>query len=53
MIVIMKGFAARRSDEELYRIEEQIHLHAWLIASWVDAKFLLMSPWSMESSTSI
>ena len=51
--MIMKGFAAGQSDEELYRIEEQIHLHARLIASWVDAKFLLMSPWSMEPSTGI
>lgn len=49
----MKGFAAGQSDEELYGIEEQIHLHARLIASWVDAKFLLMSPWSMEPSTGI
>lgn len=40
--MIVEGFAASRSDEELDHIEEQVCPHARLIVSQVEVKFLLM-----------
>jgi hypothetical protein len=48
--VIIEGFAAGRSDKELDNIGEQVRPHARSIASWVDVKFLLIGPWSLEPS---
>jgi mevalonate kinase len=45
-----EGFTVGWSDKELDNIEEQVHHHAQSIASRVDVKFLLMGPWSLESS---
>lgn len=42
--VIVEGFAAGHSDEELDDIEEQVRPHAWSIASLIDTKFILIRP---------
>lgn len=39
--VIAEGFTVDRSDEDLDAIEEKVHPHARMLASWVDVKMLL------------
>jgi hypothetical protein len=44
VVVIVDGYAADRSDEELDVNEEQVHPHAQSTASWVDVRSLLIAP---------
>lgn len=51
--MIEESFTTGRSNDELDCIEEHVHPHARLIVGWVNIRFLLMGPWSLESSASV
>lgn len=50
--VIVEGYAASRSDEELDTIENQVCPFAQSIASWIDVRSLLTDPLTKKPSAS-
>lgn len=50
--VIVEGYAAGQSDEELDTIENQVRPFAQSIASWIDVRSLLTDPLTKKPSAS-